>query len=182
MAKSTRGLPPNFNLDIPESARDEPVQLGDYLDEVDAAPAAVRPHSPAPKKSESKVVEMPRVHVPTPPAPQEAEPPAPKPTPKARRKPPKLPQRKQINMTPETLRMLEELIDHVQTYSMQRDAKGSEVFLALVLSLYEAREHLDLSEVPARGRWGTPTAQAFPISLKNAFQEAIATAHKKNRK
>ena len=85
-------------------------------------------------------------------------------------------------MTPETLRMLEELIDHVQTYSMQRDAKGSEVFLALVLSLYEAREHLDLSEVPARGRWGTPTAQAFPISLKNAFQEAIATAHKKNRK
>ena len=62
MAKSTRGLPPNFNLDIPDSVRDEPVQLGDYLDEVDAAPAAVRPHSPAPKKSESKVVEMPRVH------------------------------------------------------------------------------------------------------------------------
>ena len=188
MAKSTRGLPPNFNLDIPDSVRDEPVQLGDYLDEVDAAPATVRPHTPtprpytpAPTKSESKVVEMPRVHEP-PPAPPEAEPPAPKAVSRAKRKPPKLPQRKQINMTPETLRMLEELIDNVQTYSVQRDAKGSEVFLALVLSLYEAREHLDLSEVPARGRWGTPTAQAFPISLKNAFQEAIATAHKKNRK
>lgn len=181
MAKSTRGLPPNFNLDIPDTIRDAPVQLGDYLDEVDAAPATVRPNSPAPKKSEAKVIEMPRVHEP-PPAPQEVETVAPKPAPRAKRKPPKLPQRKQINMSPETLRMIEELIDHVQTYSVQRDAKGSEVFLALVLSLYEAREHLDLSEVPTRGRWGTPTAQAFPISLKNAFQEAISTAYKKNRK
>jgi len=166
VAKSNRGLPPDFNLNIPDSVRDEPVQLGDYLDEVDAAPATIRPQAPipkrseTPKKSESKVVEMPRVHEP-PPAPLEPEPPAPPVFPKAKRKAPKLPQRKQMNMTPETLRMIEELIYHVKTYSVQRDAKGSEVFHALVLSLYEAQEYLDLSEVPARGRWGTPTAQAI---------------------
>ena len=41
-------------------------------------------------------------------------------------------------------------------------------------------EELDLSNVPARGRWGTPTAQAFPISLKSAFKAAIAKSQKKN--
>ena len=122
------------------------------------------------------------MHEPPPAPPEATEAPAPRPVPRTRRKQPKLPSRKQINMTPETQRMIEELIDHVQTYSVQRDTKGSEVFHALVLSLYEAREHLDLSEVPARGRWGTPTAQSFPISLKNAFQAAISAAHKKNRK
>ena len=78
--------------------------------------------------------------------------------------------------------MIEELIDHVQTYSVQKDAKASEVFHALVLALYEAQEFIELGDVPARGRWGTPTAKAFPISLKNAFQEAIATAFKKHRR
>ena len=41
MAKSNRGLPSDFTLDIPD--RPKPVDLGDYLDEVDAAPR------PAPK-------------------------------------------------------------------------------------------------------------------------------------
>ena len=78
--------------------------------------------------------------------------------------------------------MIEDLIDHVQTYSVQKDAKASEVFHALVLAIFEATEFMDLSEVPARGRWGSPSAKAFPISLKNAFQEAIAVAYKKNRR
>ena len=78
--------------------------------------------------------------------------------------------------------MIDELIDHVQTYSVQKDAKASEVFHALVLAIYEAREFIELGEVPARGRWGTPNAKAFPISLKNAFQEAIATAYRKHRR
>jgi hypothetical protein len=179
VAKNSRGLPPDFNLNIPDTVRDEPVQLGDYLDEVDTSPIT----RPAAKpQKESNVVEMPRPHVEPSPALKVAETAEPKAPPRPRKKAPKLPQRKQVNMTPETLRMIEELIDHVQTYSVQRDAKASEIFHALVLSLYEAREHLDLSDVPSRGRWGTPTAQAFPISLKNAFQAAIAVVHKKNRK
>ena len=78
--------------------------------------------------------------------------------------------------------MIQELIAYVQTYSEQKDAKASEVFHALVLALYEAKEFIELGDVPERGRWGTPTAKAFPINLKNAFQEAIATAHKKHRR
>jgi hypothetical protein len=81
--------------------------------------------------------------------------------------------RKQINMNSETLGMVDQLMDFVQTYSVQKDLKASELFHALVLSLYEAREHLDLSRVQPRGRWGTPTAAALPIALKNAFQKAV---------
>ena len=52
MAKnSNRGLPPSFNLDIPEPARDAPVQLGDYLEEVDAAPVVKPTPKPVAKAS-----------------------------------------------------------------------------------------------------------------------------------
>src|SRR5207253_199982 len=57
VAKSTRGLPPDFSLDIPDTVRDAPVQLGDYLDEVEATPVA-RPAPALRKASESKVVEL----------------------------------------------------------------------------------------------------------------------------
>lgn len=205
MAKSNRGLPPDFALDIPD--RPKPVDLGDYLDEVEAAPpkAVARPvakdappspapppapaqgptATPAPPAAPSKVVEMPR------PLPESREPEERRDNgqePGAARAPRpkrafKVPPRRQINMSPETQRMVDELLDYVQAYSVQRDAKGSEVFHGLVLALYEAMEHIDLSNVPARGRWGTPTAQAFPISLKSAFQAAIAEHYnRKHRK
>lgn len=201
MAKN-RGLPPTFNLDIPEP-KDAPVQLGDYLDEVDVAPVA----KPAARveRQPSNIVEMPRPAERVPAerpfgeknlaerqaAERAAErggevqprliPTEQRPVPRPKRKVPKPPPRKQINATPETLRMIDELIDHVQTYSVQKDAKASEIFHALVLALFEAKDHLDLSEIPARGKWGTPTAQAFPISLKGAFQDAIAH-YKRSRK
>ena len=190
MAKTNRGLPPSFTLDIPDPTPDAPVQLGDYLDEVDVAKPVVPRPAPARREDPSpKVVEMRRpaerapAETPAPPAPPTAaDANEPKPGMSRRRRKLKGPARKQINASPETLRMIEELIDHVQTYSVQKDAKASEVFHALTLALYEAREFLDLSDVPARGRWGTPTAKAFPIMLKNAFQDAIATATRKARR
>jgi hypothetical protein len=185
-SKQRRGLPDGYDLNIPDADPSKPVQLGDYLEEVDRE--IPRPPKPVPpqRRADKKIIEMPRSsegHGERPPAapPEEAKAAEPKPGRKQRRKH-SGPARKQINATPETLRMVEELIDHVQTYSVQKDAKASEVFHALVLALYEARELIDLSEVPARGRWGTPTAKAFPISLKNSFQEAIASACKKNRR
>jgi hypothetical protein len=190
MAKEKqRGLPPGYDINIPDQERNKPVQIGDYLDEVDAATS--RPPKPAPRqeRAENNVVEMPRPATeghdePSPPAPppQGPETGEAKPSRKQKRRKHSGPARKQINATPETLRMIDEIIDYVQTYSVQKDAKASEVFHALVLALYEARESIDLSEVPARGRWGTPTAKAFPISLKNAFQEAIASQYKQNRR
>jgi hypothetical protein len=178
-------LPSTFDINIPR--REEgPVQLGDYLDEVESAPPAPRIAS-ARRPEEAKVIEMPR------PTPRQDEPSraaqAEGPSTseetvqkRQRRRRKKGPLRKQINATPETLKMVEELIDHVQEFSVQKDAKGSEVFHALVLALYEAREFIELGDVPARGRWGTPTAKSFPVSLKNAFQEAIATAYRKHRR
>ena len=202
MAKNNRGLPPTFNLDIPEPTPDAPVQLGDYLDEVDSAPV-VRPAAKPPQPSNVVVMPKPaeRVSDERPPgegravepkaraegqgkaAEQQARfiPSEPRHAPRQKRKAPKPPLRKQINATPETQRMIEDLIDHVQTYSVQKDAKASEIFHALVLALYEAKDHLDLSDIPARGKWGTPTAQAFPISLKGAFQDAIAQ-YKRSRR
>lgn len=185
-SKEKRGLPPGYELHIPDPVASGPVQLGDYLEEVDTEiPRAPKP-APRQQRGENKIIEMPRSsegHDEVPPAAplEEAKAVDAKPTRRPRRKH-SGPARKQINATPETLRMVDEIIDYVQTYSVQKDAKASEVFHALVLALYEARESIDLSEVPTRGRWGTPTAKAFPISLKNAFQEAIASEYRKNRR
>jgi hypothetical protein len=185
--KSNRGLPSTFNLDIP--SQEAPVQLGDYLEEVDTArPVAPKPTPPPRDEPSPKVVEMrrpvePRPEPLAPPAlPEAVEPIEAKIVAPRKKKKAKGPARKQINTTPEANRMIEDVIDHVQTYSVQKDAKGSEVFHALVLALHESLEHMDLSDVPARGRWGTPTAKAFSIHLKNAFQDAIAIASKKARR
>ena len=147
MAKRERGLPDSFDITVPQSG---PVQLGDYLDEELATPPAPprRPAEPA------------------------AEPPAETPPSMATFRPLAVP-RKQINMSPETLRMVDELLSHVRSYSMEKDIRASELFHALVLTVYEARGHLDLSGLPRRGRWGSPTAAALPVALKNTFQEAV---------
>jgi len=84
-------------------------------------------------------------------------------------------------MAPETITMVEQLLDYVQTYGVQKDLKGSELFHGLVLALVEAKEHIDLSRVQPRGRWGTPTAQALPIALKTAFQKAIQTYYQERQ-
>ena len=82
--------------------------------------------------------------------------------------------RKQLNMSPETQRMLDELLDHIRSNSMERDIRASELFHALVLAVHEARPYMDLSSVPARGRWGSTQAAELPVALKNVFQNAIA--------
>jgi hypothetical protein len=84
--------------------------------------------------------------------------------------------RKQVNMTPETLRMVDELLTHLRLYSQERDVRASELFHALVLAVWEVREQLDLSPVQPRGKWGSPTAMALPVALKNSFQRAIIRA------
>jgi hypothetical protein len=150
------------------------VQLRDYLDEefsvaepadrppeafergVGAAPAYLRAHPAASAYESTRILTGPGV------------------------RPAAVP-RKQVNMTPETLRMVDELLTQVRTYSMEKDIRNSELFHALVLCVYEARGNLDLTGVPPRGRWGSPTAAALPVALKNAFQEAVARTHQQKR-
>lgn len=85
---------------------------------------------------------------------------------------PKAP-RREISMTPETLRMSDELLDIIRSGSGQRDTKANELFHALVLLVYEVADELDPHSIPKRGRWGTPTARAYPLELKNAFLKAL---------
>lgn len=188
MANQRRGLPDTFKLDISQAAITErPVELGDYLDE-ETAPAPPKPAAKPPLQvlPDSR----PAVTTPAgggtqgpaaPPPARSAEPrqplPARQPVPQPKPRQAVSVPRKQVNMNPETLAMVEQLLDFCQTYSVQKDLKASEVFHGLVLSLFEAREHLDLSRVQPRGRWGTPTAAALPIALKNAFQKAVRDYH-----
>lgn len=180
VAKS-RGLPPSFQLKVSAEGLKGPVQLGDYLDEearpmpqqararsaqprraslLDAEPESKQVLSIAPAKEpevnfDSEVSEVPRGLA-------------------------KKPSRKQMNMKADTLSMVDELLLQIQTYSGQKDAKASEMFHALVSALFEARECLDLTTVRPRGKWGSPTARAFPVSLKNAFRAAIAEWTRRN--
>jgi hypothetical protein len=148
--KESRGLPPDFDLKLP----DRPVELGDYLDE-EAAPPPPAPAPPAPMPVAQPVPQ--RTYVPPP------------------LRPAAVP-RKQLNATPETMRMLDELLLQIRQQSMEKDVRASELFHAMVLCVYEARSSLDLSTIPPRGRWGSPTAASLPVALKNAFMDAIGRA------
>ena len=180
MDKKKRGLPSSFGLDVARSAIQGPVQLGDYLEEEDRTTI-----TPAAKASPHNGVDLQHM------GPAETVPPgmaSQAVRPRLARlpvaKPAKLPTtvpRKQVNMAPDTLRMVDELLDYIRTYSVQKDPKASELFHGLVLALYEAREYLDLSNVQPRGRWGTPTASSFPIAIKNAIQAAIVEWHRVKR-
>lgn len=191
MAKFKPGIPDSFTLNV------APVQdLGDYLDEpapLPSRPAKVAPRRPqmpptvpaavqvavpvaAPRDSAPREQVFPAV--PLPPqapiqaaAPAPAEPAAVRP-PGDRGRPPK-PPRREITMTPDALRMSDELLDLVRSGSGQRDTTPSELFHALVLLAYEARAELDAFAIPRRGQWGSPTARAYPLEIKNALLKAL---------
>jgi hypothetical protein len=86
----------------------------------------------------------------------------------------KRPPRKHINMSEETLQMLDDLLIRIRQESGERDVRASELVHGLTLALYEAREQLELGSVPARGKWGSASAAALPVALKEAFLGAMA--------
>lgn len=161
MAKPERGLPKSFDIKVP----DGPVQLGDYLDEAPPPPVAASVPAAPPTATLAESITAPIATV----APR-LEPPPIRAAAGVRNTPP----RKQFNMAPETLRMLEDLLAHVRLYSGERDVRASELVHALVLAVHEVRPHLDLTQVPPRGKWGSASAAALPVALKDAVQKAIA--------
>jgi len=90
---------------------------------------------------------------------------------------PKAP-RREISMSSDTLEMIDDLILLIQGGSGQRDAKVNELIHALVVLAHEVREGIDAYSIPKRGRWGTPTARAFPLEIKNAILRAILEKNK----
>ncbi len=198
MAKNKPGMPENFTINV-----SNPAELGDYLDEdlsSNVARALIRKTEIAPpsQNAHTNVVEHPtsaRVIQPplpeAPPrkisspesyaAPREEKPSfvESKPRPVSKTKPFKRPGRMQFNLRPETEAMFEELVEFAQRYSTQMDVTASEIFEGLVNILHQAKDEMSFEEVPRRGKWGTPTAKAFPVALGNAFAKAIATKHNK---
>jgi len=198
MAKPFKpGIPDNFKFDV------APVSdLGDYLDEQPPTPiakqgrelpTAERPYTPAPTPAApvapTRVVavqaeevrfkpqpeqpravntDIPQSSFAAPPEPLLAQPAAVKERPRR----PRLP-RREINMKPETLRMTEELLEMIRGGSGQRDTGASEMLHAMVLLVYDVKDEVDLHAIPKRGQWGSPTARAYPVELKNAFLKAV---------
>ena len=120
MDKKARGLPPTFQLDVARSVVNGPVELGDYLDEEDiTSPSKPNPRAPSEKtlgdihQGTRKEATTQAVPVSIPQVRMRPRVPVPKPTRLATSVP-----RKQVNMTPETLRMVEEILDYVRTYSV----------------------------------------------------------------
>lgn len=173
MAKAARGLPSNFVLDLPDS----PVELGDFLDE--APPTPVRPRQQTvpvsrPVSEPAEPVFTPHI---VPPRAEEERRLTP-PQPSQRASTPKV-IRYQLNLTPKSKSMFEELMKHVQMYSPEGDTRTSEVFQGVIGVLHSAMDELDLSGLPRRGAWGSVTAKNFPNALGAAFEEAIVRAARK---
>lgn len=182
MAKTTSGLPDSFDLNVTASDLAGPAALPGYLDEdpivsfarmqKQQAPVEVRnpPRPvaltvPAPEVNAQAVIKetLPETR----PA-ESLQVPAAKPasTPVDRK-------RFQINLDVGSERMLEELLDLLSSQSSGERIKISELFQALLLTLYNARGEIALGSLPTRGRWGSPTAKAFPVNLAESLREAI---------
>lgn len=169
MAKAARGLPSDFALNIPD---DGPVHIGDFLDE--APPQiVVRPKPVVRQEPEVRELrpEVIREH-----APAQVEVARPRPVQK-KAQPAVI--RYQLNLTPRAKTMLEELVEHVQRYSPENDARVSEVFQGIVGLLHGAMDDLELSDLPRRGAWGSVTARNFPGALGEVFERAIIRSAQK---
>lgn len=172
MAKSARGLPSSFNLDLPE---DGPVLIGDFLDEpppvvvksqprvvespIELKPAGIRLRPEVVSHEKTNRVQEPTFGHPV-------------------RRPVPTPDviRYQLNLTPKAKKMLEEVVEHVRTYSPERNTRVCEVFQGIIGLLHRVMNELELSELPRRGAWGSVTAKNFPGALSDAFEKAILRA------
>ena len=170
MAKPIRGLPADFALDLPEEA---PVVIGDFLDE---APPPMPKRRPV--KVEPERVFRPEIVPDRAPEPVERRGEATSPPRPVKRTQPSV-IRYQLNLTPKAKRMLEEVVEHVRTYSPESDARVSEVFQGIIGLLHSATDELDLAELPRRGAWGSVTAKNFPGALSDAFERAIVLSARK---
>ena len=76
-------------------------------------------------------------------------------------------------MSSEALHMSDELLELIRSGSGQRDTKANELMHAPLLLAWEVKDELDPHAIPMRGRWGTPTARAYPLEIKNAVLRAL---------
>ena len=178
MVKTKRGLPEGFDLNINANS---PAILGDFLDEAPpAAEAANPPQTAAPVRERVRVESAPvgmaqrkEVSALVQPVPEHVALRRER-TAEARLSSYPKPPRMELSLNHETKRMVQELLDYVQQMGPQPPAKASEMFQGIISVLHRAKGMLDLTAMPRRGQWGSPTAKAFPVALGQAFGKAIA--------
>ena len=166
MSKRKPGMPAGFTLELDRPDDDGPVKSGDYLDEMFSSnkTAAIAVAEPRPKPS-------------IPPSPP-AEKPMTKETPRPKRPQPSsmgVTSRTRLNVSAEGRKRLGGIVDHMRKFGPEPDVRASEVIEALILALYDHREHLDMSNVRRRGKYGSATHKNFPITLAESVAGAMAT-------
>jgi hypothetical protein len=188
-------LPAGFAVKI-DDPDDKPVTIGDYLDEEDIAPSRPTPRQPPAPQTPSETAQADRPQV-TPAVAPAKEPPTPMPSSQAvgstalvtaspdpsrkqRPKPVAASKRTRLNVSDTARDQLAGIVEKMARFGPEPDVRASEVLEAMIMALYEAREYLDLSNVQARGKWGTPTARAFPIALKQSVSRAMGEAARAN--
>lgn len=167
MAKK-KGMLDDFDLLGEEDRPDEPVHVGDYLEETTArkpaeAPAPAKPKASAKKRSKpanDKPAEAPKA--------------------KARKPSEPIPQtqstsgRTRLNITDEQRDKLDEIVREMQRVGPERYLKASEVVDALVSVLHDAREHLDMGMVRRRGKFGSQQHRMYREALAESIRVTIA--------
>ena len=172
-----RGLPKSYRLDVSEHDLDDrPADLDDYLGGPREAALAAGPSVLVPREKETADR-----------------------TPRRRSHhqannpstdiPPALPRsvavadglltskprggRIQVNMSRATKDKLQELLDVIGQYSHEPHPTAAELIQTLIAILHDSRGNLNLSSVPARGGWGSKSAEIFQASLKQELMRAI---------
>jgi hypothetical protein len=175
MAKPARGLPSSFDISLPE---ERPVEIGDFLDEAPPVHLPRRSSKSSTDVLQERLEPQPFTPQIVPPRTEEVREVGPV-RPVQRKAPASKVIRYQLNLTPKSRVMFEELVKHVQTFSPEGDTRTSEVFQGIIGILHSAMDDLDLADLPRRGAWGSVTAKNFPNALGGAFEQAIVRAAKK---
>lgn len=173
MAKKKAGLPEGFDLRVTSSdLLDGPATLSGYLDD---APRLTPP--PVARKVEPVEAPKPQIRVVPPRESYEEISPVTFENSKVVEKKISKPQRKplrriQINVTPEIERKVDELLRILGNQSPDGSVTASEMFQALVLNLYDARDNIN-GRLPQRGKWGTTSAKSYPAELAIVLRQAL---------
>jgi hypothetical protein len=191
MVKRKAGLPSDFDLRVSrEELLEGPARLPGYLErasnkyspELEEEDDEIRPEENKPTKVESKIGAQQIIRREEVRAPLKEEPKTFTPQNRVnvpQQKEPEVkasvirPIRLQVNLSADAQLMVEELVEQIAQQSPEKGVTLSDVIQGLIISLYQSRNEMDVSQLPLRGRWGSPTAKSFSAALSEVFSDAI---------
>ena len=168
-----RGMLDDFDLLGEDDRPDEPVHVGDYLEETarKAPPTSPTPPQKKPKAETARKTSIPAAK------PAKAKPKPPKPAAKVATQaaaPVSTSGRTRLNITDENRDKLDEIVREMQRVGPERYLKASEVVDALISVMHDARERLDMSMVRRRGKFGSQQHRMYREALAESVRLAIA--------